>query len=58
MNLAAEQAAEALKSLIPSWGLDFSTPSMQLLAPTKLFCIEAMTTPRLQHGTLCSGAGL
>lgn len=45
MNLAAEQAAEALKSLIPSWGLDFSTPSMQLLAPTKLFCIEAMTTP-------------
>lgn len=41
---AALAAAGTLSSLIPDLNLDFTTPSSQLLAPTKLFCIEAFKT--------------
>ncbi|CAK9117254.1 unnamed protein product [Durusdinium trenchii] len=42
---AAEAASGLVKALIPDLSLDFSTPSMVLLSPKKLFCIEAVTTP-------------
>eukprot|EP00439_Symbiodinium_sp_Y106_P054974 s177_g7.t1 len=35
----------AITGLIPNLNLDFSTPSMQLMGPTKLYCKEVFTSP-------------
>lgn len=58
----AMAAASFFSGLIPDLNLDFSTPSMELLAPTKLFCIEAVTTPNFATSSCatevgCKGAG-
>ncbi|CAE7763863.1 unnamed protein product, partial [Symbiodinium sp. KB8] len=42
---AAHTAAGAIAGLIPNLNLDFTTPSMQLMGPTKLYCKEVFTTP-------------
>ncbi|CAE7798116.1 Ank3 [Symbiodinium sp. CCMP2592] len=41
----AQGAVGLVKGLIPDLSLDFSTPSMVLLAPKKLFCVEVAKTP-------------
>ncbi|CAE7664347.1 unnamed protein product [Symbiodinium pilosum] len=46
---AARAAASALTSLIPDLSIDFSTPSMTLLEPTKLFCLEAVKSPGFEN---------
>ena len=50
---AATAAAGALASLIPNLNLDFSTPSMELLSPTKLFCTTLVKSPGFD-GSECS----
>ncbi|CAE6921942.1 unnamed protein product [Symbiodinium natans] len=42
---AARAAAGTITGLIPNLHLDFTTPSMQLLGPTKLYCKEVFTSP-------------
>ena len=38
---AAKSAATLLSGMIPDLSVDISTPSLTLLEPTKLFCVEA-----------------
>ena len=49
----ARAAAGALGSLIPDLDLDFSTPSVELMKPTKLFCSTVAKSPGFD-GSECS----
>ncbi len=54
---AARGAADIWSGLIPNIGLDFDTPSKQLLAPTKLFCETVFKTPGFDGASCATELG-
>ena len=54
---AARGAADIWSGLMPNIGLDFETPSMQLLAPTKLFCETVFKTPGFDGASCATELG-
>ncbi|CAE7410351.1 unnamed protein product [Symbiodinium natans] len=47
----------AITGLVPDLNLDFSTPSMQLLAPAKLYCKEVYRTPGFDSASCATELG-